>query len=84
MKHVPNGREESKTARSRGPENPSTNSQVGTQEPMKQEHSQQQAREHEATQCDKTAETNQREQEWVQMFQKISPYACTVEHQSPS
>ena len=34
---------------------------VGTQEPMKQEHGQQQARVHEATQCDKTAETNQRE-----------------------
>ncbi len=37
---------------------------VGTQEPMEQEHSQQQARVHEATQCDKTAETKQRE-EWV-------------------
>ena len=46
---------------------------VGTQEPMKQEHSQQQAntRDHEATQCDKTAETKQREKEWVQMFQKM-------------
>ena len=44
---------------------------IGTQEPMKQEHSQQQARRvHEATQCDKTAETKQRG-EWVQMFQKM-------------
>ena len=43
---------------------------VGTQEPMKQEHSQQQARVHEATQCDKAAETKQRE-EWVYMFQKM-------------
>ena len=57
---------------------------VGTQQPMKQEYGQQEARVHEATKCDKTAETNQREKEWVQMFQKVSPYACTVEHQSPS
>ena len=74
---------------------------VGTQEPMKQELCQQQAntRVHEATQCDKTAETKQRE-EWVQIFQKMfhrvrmwmrpegpgktSPCACTVEPKSPS
>ena len=44
---------------------------VGTREPLiKQEHSQQQAKVHEAIQCDKTAETKQRE-DWVQMFQKM-------------
>ena len=33
---------------------------VGTQEPMKQEHSQQQARVHEATQCDSCDKTARR------------------------
>ena len=60
LKHVPKGREESKTARvgTQGPMNKQPG--IGTREPMKKEHSQQQADEylrqqvqrvHEATQC---------------------------------
>ena len=43
MKHVPNGREESKTARDLDPRTHEETATVGTPGPMKQEHSQQQA-----------------------------------------